>query len=119
MTDDEVASTWSLFEERELAEGAVLYDQGDAADALYVVLEGQVQVSRDGRVVGEIGPGASLGERSIFLGSTARSVKALAASPVTVLRISRESFHAALNRRVLPALFVANLAHELATRLSR
>ena len=119
LTEDEVSRLYGLFEEKEVPEGTTLYREGDAADSLFVVLEGQVQVSREGRSVAEIGPGASIGEMGLFTNARKRSATVTANSPLTVLRIGREEFKQALDTRQMPAVMVANLAQEVVTRLSR
>jgi NTE family protein len=119
LTEDEVSRVYGLFEEKELPEGATLYKEGDQADALYVLLEGQVQVSRKGTALAEIGPGASIGEMSLFTNSRSRSATVVAQSPLTVLRIDRERFSKAIGERQVPAPLVANLAQEVVTRLTK
>jgi hypothetical protein len=49
---------------RVLDEGAVLTTQGEEATDVYVVIDGQFDVSIDGESVAEIGPGAVVGERA-------------------------------------------------------
>ena len=55
----------------ELAGGEVLFRQGDASDALYVLISGRLQAALlgaddEGQVVGEIGRGESVGEMGVF-----------------------------------------------------
>lgn len=118
LSEDEVAQVFSLFDVKEVPQGAALYREGDVADALYVVLEGRVEVSRKGTLLGDIGPGASVGEMSLFMKATSRSATVLTATPVTVLRIDRGRFREALIARDVPAMLVANLAEQLADRLA-
>ena len=47
--------------------GEVLLEEGDRPDSFIVVVEGQAQIERDGAVVGEVGPGALLGEVGLVL----------------------------------------------------
>ena len=42
---------------RKLAEGDTLTDQGEEADAIYLLLDGVLQVDVDGEQVAEVGPG--------------------------------------------------------------
>jgi NTE family protein len=118
LSDDEAAQVFDLFEVKDVPINTALYKEGDAADALYVVLEGRVEVSRAGTVLGEVGPGASVGEMSLFAKANARSATVTCATHVTVLRIERERFKAALVARDVPAMMVANLAEQLADRLA-
>jgi hypothetical protein len=50
-----------------LSAGDILVEQGDASDGaplIYLVLDGMLEVVVDGEVVGELGPGAIVGERA-------------------------------------------------------
>lgn len=51
---------------RSLAAGDVLAAQGDPGDTLFLVLDGVLDVSVDGRKLGDLGPGAVIGERAIL-----------------------------------------------------
>jgi hypothetical protein len=58
---------------RPLAAGDVLVEQGDASDestTVYLVLDGVLEVVVDGETVGELGPGAIVGERAQLEGGT-------------------------------------------------
>ncbi|MEZ4475568.1 MAG: cyclic nucleotide-binding domain-containing protein [bacterium] len=86
---------------RALAPGEVFLREGEAGDALYLILEGSVQVFRDppeGQVVlARLHPGDHLGEQALLPGGTGRrNASARAAEPAAVLRVRRETFLAAL-----------------------
>jgi hypothetical protein len=68
---------------RKLASGKVLFEQGDAGQALYVLLDGVLAVVVDGEKVAELGPGAIIGERAILEGGT-HTATLRALSPVRV-----------------------------------
>jgi hypothetical protein len=51
---------------RSLAAGDVLARQGESGDSLFLVLDGVLDVSVDGRKLGDLGPGAVVGERAIL-----------------------------------------------------
>ena len=68
---------------RSLAAGAVLAAQGDPGDSLFLVLDGVLDVSVDGRKLGELGPGAVVGERAI-LESSPRTATLTAVTQVKV-----------------------------------
>ena len=53
---------------RKLAPDTLLAEQGQPGDELYLVLDGAVSISVDGDPVGELGPGAVIGERAILEG---------------------------------------------------
>ena len=49
---------------RKLAEGAVLTEQGERGDDIYLLLDGVLSIWVDGIQAGELGPGAVVGERA-------------------------------------------------------
>jgi hypothetical protein len=51
---------------RKLKEGQVLVEQGQIGAELYLLLDGVLQASVDGEPVGDLGPGAILGERALI-----------------------------------------------------
>ena len=55
---------------RSLDAGETLIQQGEAATQVYLILDGMFTVEVDGREVGEIGPGAVVGERAALEGGT-------------------------------------------------
>ena len=63
---------------KKLAQGKTLVEQGDPGDALFLVLDGVLVAEVNGEPVGELGPGAVLGERALLEGglrtSTLRAV---------------------------------------------
>ncbi len=85
-----------------LEPGALLFREGDAGDAMYIVLEGAVQVytqDRDGRevVLTRLEAGDHVGEQSLLPGTTGRrsaSVRAAALSRLAL--IPKAVFQAAL-----------------------
>src|SRR5919206_1258575 len=70
LADDELARLAAAGRERRLAPGEFLFRQGDAATAFHVVLEGQLETTRD--VAGEQvllmshGPGGYLGAMALL-----------------------------------------------------
>ena len=65
-----------------LAPGATLFEQGDAGASVALLLDGVVEVLRDGVRLADIGPGAVLGERALLEGARTSTVRAV--TPVTV-----------------------------------
>src|SRR5215210_3609784 len=53
---------------RELGEGETLVEQDEPGSALFLVLDGVIQVDVDGETVAEVGPGAILGARAAVEG---------------------------------------------------
>jgi hypothetical protein len=68
---------------RTIGAGDVLAAQGDQGSSLYLLLDGVLSVSVDGRSLGEVGPGAVLGERAV-LETGRRTATLTATTPVRV-----------------------------------
>jgi hypothetical protein len=75
---------------RTLAPGDVLTRQGDPADGLFVLLDGMVSVDVDGRDLGDLGPGAVVGERAALEGG-ARTATLRAITPVKVAVVDADA----------------------------
>lgn len=69
--------------------GAVLWREGDPADHLVWIQEGAISVEIDGRPVLRAGPGALLGEVSVFVGDGRRLGQAMALGPTTFMSLTR------------------------------
>ncbi|HEY7187299.1 MAG TPA: cyclic nucleotide-binding and patatin-like phospholipase domain-containing protein, partial [Vicinamibacterales bacterium] len=101
-----------------LAGGETLFAQGDAPDAVYVVVHGRldVVVEREGGgrdVVEQIGRGACVGEMALLTGER-RSATIRAARDSELLRLSKHDFDAFLARHPGGAV---QIARTLARRL--
>jgi predicted acylesterase/phospholipase RssA/CRP-like cAMP-binding protein len=117
--DAVVASLEPLF----LEGGEVLFRQGDAGDAAYVVLSGRVRIERDtpsGReVVREAGRGELIGEFALLTGA-ARTATVRASRHCELGRIRRERFDALLAEHGTLAIGISrNLASQLAEMPAR
>jgi CRP-like cAMP-binding protein len=118
LTPAEVESLFTLCEVRNFKAGQHLFQEKQPADSLFVLIEGDVEVTADGTVLAEVGPGAALGELSLFRKVPKRSATVTAICPVTAIRISGPQFQKRLAQNDLGALkVVSNLAQQLADRL--
>ena len=84
-------------ERRRLERGHVLFREGAAADCAFVVLSGQLKLTRDlpagkDREIGDAGPGAILTEIAM-ISDASRHFTATAETESDVMRISRVLFH--------------------------
>lgn len=68
-----------------------LFEQGDPADAFYVVIDGRVTGSRNGRPVFHVGPGHEIGALAV-LDDGPRAFSARADGSSILLRIGAEDF---------------------------
>jgi hypothetical protein len=72
---------------RRLERGETLTEQGAAEDDLFLLLDGVVEVDVDDKVIGEVGPGAILGERAALEGGArTATLRASTACRVAVIR---------------------------------
>jgi CRP-like cAMP-binding protein len=102
------------------AAGETLFEEGDPANGVAAVLEGTVEVVKQGRMLATLGPGSVLGELSVFVASASRSATARASSPVRLITWRAEDVPARLARHErLATAIVADMAFVLAERLER
>lgn len=71
--------------------GAVLFEQGGLPFELFVIEAGEVEIVRDGQVLGTVGPGEPVGEMSVLRGER-RMASVRALTPVTAIALSAEDF---------------------------
>ena len=90
--------------------GTTLIRQDAQALEAFVVLSGEVQIKRNGRSIGSVGPGAMLGELSL-LDQGARTASAICVTDCDVLVVSASQFRGLLMETPL-------LAHKLLTNLA-
>jgi hypothetical protein len=70
---------------RKLKEGQVLVEQGQLGNELYLLLDGVISVDVDGTSLGDLGPGAIVGERALLEGGRrTATLKALTKARVAV-----------------------------------
>lgn len=115
-----LASLEAVARVKRLERDQMLFAQGDAADAFYVVASGSISIGLDsasGRelVINEMRPGDCFGELGLITGQP-RSTGAIASEPSVVWAISRHDFAAVLESE--PAM-AKNLLREAASRLGK
>jgi CRP-like cAMP-binding protein len=74
-----------------VARGATVFRAGDAADHLYVVQEGTIEIRLGDQVLDVIGPGGVFGEMAMIDGST-RSADATATEDSVVVPVDQKRF---------------------------
>jgi CRP/FNR family cyclic AMP-dependent transcriptional regulator len=93
----------------------IVFAEGDASGAVYIVVEGAVDVLHDGVRLARLGCGAIFGELGVLCGRP-RTHTVEAATDSSLLRIERDVFFDLLEQ--IPQLAVA-LSRELGQRLDR
>ncbi|MDP1794670.1 MAG: cyclic nucleotide-binding domain-containing protein [Acidimicrobiales bacterium] len=90
---DDAATIAERGEWLDVAAGASVVTQGEAADGFYVLLAGQAEVERDGEVVARLRAGGHFGETAL-LKNERRNATVRATTPARVLRVDNDTFHA-------------------------
>lgn len=89
LTDEELASLLALTNERFFDDGDLLTKAGSNASlGMWIIIEGTVNVSRDGNVLTTLGPGDHVGEMAI-MSNMPRSADVIAVGPVRTLQLAR------------------------------
>lgn len=99
--------------------GDLLFAEGDDADGVHLVLDGEVEIrkGKPDRPVGTVGPGETVGEVAMVLGGK-HSAAAVATAIGRALVISRDRFSELMRQRPDIGLLVyRNLAVEMALKL--
>ena len=96
LSDDQVADlAGRALRTREPA-GMVFSKEGERGDEMVVVLDGEVEVRRDGRVVATLGPGAYVGEMALLAEQPIRTATVVARTPVVIAYLARHDVETVL-----------------------
>ena len=105
----------SIADEIDLPEGKVLMKEGDTGREFFVVVEGGVRVSRNGRKVIDLGPGDWVGEIALIT-TGPRTATVVTTSPVHALVIVDREFRALMKRTPAMALRILSCVSVRLTR---
>jgi serine/threonine protein phosphatase PrpC len=115
--DAELVRVFNKFKSVEYAPGTVLIREGDNTDSMFVIVEGDVQIERHGKVVATLTRGAQVGEMGL-LNQRPRSATVTVTSPAQVLVLERSAFNEVLREDTgLAAKMLYKLAQILSLRL--
>lgn len=109
LTPDQLKDVYKAGEIVDIKENEVLFNEGDMADGMYVVMDGSLKVFKlsEGEkvVLNTVGTGAMIGEMALIDGGTrSAGIKAIQSS--TLFKISREQFSYLLETSPKIALIV-------------
>jgi cAMP-dependent protein kinase regulator len=90
-TPAQIDEVMQLAEGRAVDPGEVIVREGDRGDEFFVVGTGEVAVSRDGKEVARLGPGAFFGELALF-DESPRNATVTATTGTTVVTVGRDAF---------------------------
>lgn len=116
LTPDERAIFFSGEGRVYLPAGTVIMREGEAGDEMFVVLEGELAISRRGKRIDYLGPGMVLGEMAM-IDNRPRSATATTATPCSLIRLDREGFRDLVGRSPEFALRVMNIMSVRTRRL--
>jgi CRP-like cAMP-binding protein len=109
---DEVARAAKL---AHLEADIVVFRQGDEADRFFILVDGAVEIERDGALLATLGPGAFFGESALLVrGRRSATITTVAAT--SLWSVSYEAFDAAMSHHLLAD---AELGAEAERRISQ
>lgn len=94
---DELDAVGLTATELDFRAGRVLMHEGQRAHEMYVVMDGTVEVTKDGEHIADVGAGGFVGEMAL-LAHTARHSTVTAKTPVVLLHIDGREFTTLLTR---------------------
>jgi CRP/FNR family cyclic AMP-dependent transcriptional regulator len=98
LSKEELKEVVRLVDEVDVDAGRVLIEEGATGGECFVVVEGRVEVRRDGEPIAEAGPGDVLGELAL-LDRKPRNASAVAVEPTRLLVLARTEFHSLMNHQ--------------------
>lgn len=106
---DALALAASIATQVQCPPGTVLFKESGSAEALYVVLEGRIRLTRGTREIFSVGPGETLGNWALFDDQPSVAT-ATCTEDTAMLKIEREDFfdlladHAEMTQKMFKAL---------------
>ncbi len=96
LPDAELARIVGVLKERKIAENEQIFAEGEAADRMYVILQGRVRIASTDhfgreRVLAFYGPGEFFGDLAVLSGEP-RSTTATASTTVRLLQLRKDDF---------------------------
>jgi CRP/FNR family transcriptional regulator, cyclic AMP receptor protein len=85
-------------EDMEVEEGKVLAREGEIGREFFVIIDGEVAVTRDGAELRRLSSGDFFGEIALIWDSARRTATVTAASPLRFFVLTRQSFRSLMNR---------------------
>src|ERR687891_234228 len=86
-----------LTEDMEVEEGKVLAREGDIGSEFFVIVDGDVAVTKDGSEIRRLGPGEFFGEIALIWDSPRRTATVAAATPLRFFVLTRQAFRSLID----------------------
>jgi CRP/FNR family transcriptional regulator, cyclic AMP receptor protein len=110
LSRNDLVALAKVTEDLEVEEGKVLAREGDIGHEFFVIVDGEVDVAKEGETVRRLGPGDFFGEIALIWESPRRTATVTAATPVRLFVLTRPAFrglidhHPDIEEKVLEAL---------------
>jgi cAMP-dependent protein kinase regulator len=95
LNEKDLVQVGRLAEEVDVPAGKVLTTEGESGEEFFVILDGTVEITRDGERIRELGEGEFLGELAL-LGNVPRSATATTVAPAKLLVLGHREFRSLL-----------------------
>ena len=107
-TTEMLAYISSIAQEVAVAPGAVIFNEQEMSDSMYVVVSGRVRLEKEGKEVLVVGPSESFGTWALF-DNAPRLMTAVALDDAVLLKIVSDAFYEFLadHEEITPAIFKA------------
>lgn len=96
--------------------GQIIFEKGDPSDYMYAIVDGEVEILFDGKILDTIGKGAVFGEMAL-IEDAPRSATAKAKSDCTVAQVDKGRFHKLIQQNPAFALEVMKIMSERLRRM--
>jgi len=115
----ELVRVMNITETVELTEAEQVFAEGDAGEAMYIVMRGKVAMKKGDSIIAELGKGQHFGEMSL-VDRSVRSLTAVASEPSTLVSIRRKEFYAIIKKEPqLAVKLLWSFVQVLAVRLRK
>ena len=110
LSRNDLVALAKVTEDLEVEEGKVLAREGDIGHEFFVIVDGEVDVAKEGETVRKLGSGDFFGEIALIWESPRRTATVTAATPVRLFVLTRPAFrglidnHPDIEEKVLEAL---------------
>jgi CRP-like cAMP-binding protein len=94
----ELVELAKVTEDMEFGEGKVLAREGDIGHEFFVIVDGEVAVTKDGEEVNRLGSGEFFGEIALVWDSPRRTATVTSASPVRFFVLTRQAFRGLIGK---------------------
>ena len=99
LSKQELGELAKASEDLEVGEGKVLMREGDLGREFFVIVEGDVSVTQDGKEIRRLGAGDFFGEIALIYENARRTATVTAVSPLRFFVLTRQSFRSLLEHQ--------------------